>query len=81
MCKKQIAVSHRSAESAIFSLDARVRMDGLPALLSLGEESEREREDAFCLRCVQLLVLAVTPGLNHQDMAKTSTLTMLSHHP
>ena len=32
MCKKQTAVSHSSAESAIVSLDAGLRTDGLPAL-------------------------------------------------
>ena len=31
MCKKQTAVSHRSAESEIMSLDAGLRMEGLPA--------------------------------------------------
>ena len=32
MCKKQISVSHRSTEAEIISLDARLRMDGIPAL-------------------------------------------------
>ena len=32
ICKKQTAVSHSSAESEIVSLDAGLRMDGLPAL-------------------------------------------------
>ena len=32
MCKKQTAVSHVSTESGIMSLDAGLRMDGLPAL-------------------------------------------------
>ena len=32
MCKKQTAVSHGSTESGIMSLDAGLRMDGLPAL-------------------------------------------------
>ena len=32
MCKKQTAVSHSSKESEIISLDARLRLDGLPAL-------------------------------------------------
>ena len=32
MCKKQISVSHSSSESEIFSLDAGLRLDGLPAL-------------------------------------------------
>ena len=32
MCKKQIAVSHSSAESEIISLDTGLRLDGLPAL-------------------------------------------------
>ena len=32
MCKKQTSVSHSSRESEIISLDAGLRMDGLPAL-------------------------------------------------
>ena len=32
MCKKQASVSHRSTESEIISLDAGIRMDGIPAL-------------------------------------------------
>ena len=32
MCKKQTSVSHSSAESDTISLDAGLRMDGLPAL-------------------------------------------------
>ena len=32
MCKKQTAVSHSSTESEIISLDAGLRLDGLPAL-------------------------------------------------
>ena len=32
MCKKQTAVSHRSTESEIISLDTGQRLDGLPAL-------------------------------------------------
>ena len=32
MCKKQIAVSHSSTKSEIISLDAGLRLDGLPAL-------------------------------------------------
>ena len=32
MCKKQTAVSHNSTESEIISLDAGLRLDGLPAL-------------------------------------------------
>ena len=31
-CKKQTSVSHSSTESAIFSLDTGLRLDGLPAL-------------------------------------------------
>ena len=31
-CKKQTSVSHSSTESEIFSLDAGLRMDGIPAL-------------------------------------------------
>ena len=32
MCKKQTAVSHRSTESEIISLDTGLRLDGIPAL-------------------------------------------------
>ena len=32
MCKKQTLVSHSSTESEIFSLDAGLRLDGIPAL-------------------------------------------------
>ena len=32
MCKKQTSVSHSSTESAIISLDAGLRLDGIPAL-------------------------------------------------
>ena len=32
MCKEQTSVSHRSTESEIISLDAGLRLDGLPAL-------------------------------------------------
>ena len=33
MCKKQTAVSHSSAETEVISLDAGLRMEGLPALM------------------------------------------------
>ena len=32
MCKEQISVSHSSTESEIISLDAGLRLDGIPAL-------------------------------------------------
>ena len=32
-CKKQTAVSHSSAEAEVISLDAGVRMEGIPALV------------------------------------------------
>ena len=32
MCKKQTSVSHSSTESEIISLDAGMRLDGIPAL-------------------------------------------------
>ena len=32
MCKKQTSVSHNSTEAEIISLDAGLRMDGIPAL-------------------------------------------------
>ena len=33
MCKKQTAISHSSAEAEVISLDAGLRMEGIPALL------------------------------------------------
>ena len=41
MCKKQMSVSHSSTESEIISLDAGLRMDGLPALDPLGRGNWR----------------------------------------
>ena len=32
MCKKQTSVSHSSSEAEVISLDAGLRMDGIPAL-------------------------------------------------
>ena len=32
MCKKQTSVSHSSTEAEIISLDAGLRMDGIPSL-------------------------------------------------
>ena len=32
MCQKQTSVSHSSTQSEIISLDARLRLDGVPAL-------------------------------------------------
>ena len=32
MCKKQTSVSHSSTESEIISLDAKLRLDGIPEL-------------------------------------------------
>ena len=36
MCKKQTSVSHSSTEAEIISLDAGLRMDGIPALTLMG---------------------------------------------
>ena len=33
MCKKQTALSHSSAEAEVISLDAGLRMEGLPAVM------------------------------------------------
>ena len=38
MCKKQTSVSHSSPEAEAISLDAGLRMDGIPALLDLRVE-------------------------------------------
>ena len=43
MCKKQTSVSHSSTESEIISLDAGLRLDGIPALNLWGS-------DCFCFR-------------------------------
>ena len=56
MCKKQTSVSHSSTESEIISLDAGLRLDGIPAVDSrdlivavLGNtnQSHEERGDPF----------------------------------
>ena len=38
MCKKQTSVSHSSTESEIISLDAGLRLDGIPALEFMGSD-------------------------------------------
>ena len=54
MCKKQTSVSHSSTESEIISLDAGLRLDGIPALdfwdlivavLGNTNQSHKEREE------------------------------------
>ena len=56
MCQKQTAVSHSSTESEIISLDAGLRLDGIPALdlwdlivavLGNTNQSHKERGDPF----------------------------------
>ena len=56
MCKKQTSVSHCSAESEIISLDAGLRLDGIPALnlwdlivavFGNTNQSHKERRDPF----------------------------------
>ena len=49
MCKKQTSVSHSSTESEIISLDAGLRMDGLPApdLWDIAIELRRTTKDNF----------------------------------
>ena len=56
MCKKQTAVSHSSTESEIVSLDAGLRLDGIPALdlwdlivavLGNTKQSQNERREPF----------------------------------
>ena len=51
MCKKQTSVSHSSTESEIISLDAGLRLDGIPALdlwdlivLVLGNTNQSHQE-------------------------------------
>ena len=43
MCKKQTSVSHSSTESEIISLNAGLRLDGIPGSRFVGS-------DCFCLR-------------------------------
>ena len=55
MCKKQTSVSHSSTESEIITLDAGLRLDGIPALewdlivavLGNTKQSHKERRDPF----------------------------------
>ena len=56
MCKKQTSVSHSSTDSEIISLDAGLRLDGIPALdlwdlivavLGNTNQSNKERGDPF----------------------------------
>ena len=56
MCEKQTSVSHSSTESEIISLDAGLRLDGIPALdlwdlivvvLGNTNQSHKERGDPF----------------------------------
>ena len=56
MCKKQTSVSHSSTESEIISLDAGLRLDGIPALdlsdlivavLGTTNQNHKERRDPF----------------------------------
>ena len=56
MCKKQTSVSHSSTESDIISLDAGLRLNGIPALdlwdlivavLGNTNQSHKERRDPF----------------------------------
>ena len=42
MCKKQTSVSHSSTESEIISLDAGLRLDGIPAL-DLGNTNQKDQ--------------------------------------
>ena len=43
MCKKQTSVAHSSTESDIISLDARLRLDGIPALDFVGSDCCQKR--------------------------------------
>ena len=59
MCKKQTSVSHSPPESEIISLDAGLRLDGIPALdlwnlivsvlENMTQTTERERSDLLSL--------------------------------
>ena len=57
MCKKQTSVSHSSTESEIISLDAGLRLDGIPALdlwdlivASLGNTNQNRTENGHLLK-------------------------------
>ena len=61
MCKRQTAVSHSSTESEIISLDAGLRLDGVPALelwdlivsVFFGSRHQTERSDLLTLKEVK----------------------------
>ena len=66
MCKKQTSVSHGSTESEISSLDARLRLDGIPALdlwdlivvvVGKANQSNKARRDV----CTNLLEVRAAP--------------------
>ena len=53
MCKKQTSVSHSTTESEIISLDAGLRMDGIPALDlwdSSSNQTKKSKENVHLLR-------------------------------
>ena len=70
MCKKQTSVSHSSTESEIISLDAVVRMDGIPAL------------DHWLLKCFNLPPIETkTPRVSAGTPAAQQAVKQTHHHP
>ena len=64
MCKRQTSVSHSSTESDVNSLDAGLRMDGIPALHLL---------DFLLKRCILLITFRrgkPKPAHQHQHETK-----------
>ena len=76
MCKKQTAVSHRSSEAEITSLDAGLRMDGIPVfdlwdlVIEVFHSSPNQLKKS--IERVQGNQLRHTPSHKHtQDQTKT----------
>ena len=84
MCKKQISVSHSSTESEIISLDAGLRLDGIPALdlwdlivLVLGNTTQRHDRTVKHVVCrdknhVQEQSRGMFNALNNVDLVSSN---------
>ena len=81
MCKKQTSVPHSSTESEIISLDAGLRMDGIPALdlwdlvIEVMHSSSNQRTKSK--ENVQGNLLHDTPSRKH---TKNQIETPIQHH-
>ena len=81
MSKKQTSVSHSSTESAIISLDARLRLDGIPALylwvlivLVLGNTTQNHN------RTVKPVVCRDKNHVRHQSRRVLTTIRLRVRH-